>query len=53
LDSIKPGQDQTAWRTFQGYEAMNLLRKGQMQGVNKGDSLHQATFIAKLVGVAA
>ncbi len=29
-----------------------MIRKGQMQGVNKGDSLRQARFIAELFGVA-
>jgi hypothetical protein len=28
---------ETAWRTFQGDEMMNMLRKGQGQGVGKGD----------------
>jgi hypothetical protein len=27
---------ETAWRTLQGDEAMNMLTKGQVQGVNKG-----------------
>ena len=42
----------TAWRTLQGYEAMNMLRKGQIRGVEKKDSMKQATFIAILFGVA-
>jgi hypothetical protein len=36
----------------QGYEAMHMLRKGQMQEVNKGNSSGQAAFIARLFGVA-
>ena len=51
----KPGMGffsfETASRTLQGYEAMNMIRKGQVQGVNKGESLSQATFIAGLFGV--
>jgi IS6 family transposase len=43
---------ETAWRTLQGYEAMNMLRKGQMDGVEKGDSMKQVTFISSLFGVA-
>jgi transposase, IS6 family len=35
-----------AEKTLQGYEVMNMLRKGQMQGGNKGDSLRQARFVA-------
>jgi transposase-like protein len=53
---VKPGRGffsfETAWRTLQGYEVINMMRKGQMQGVRKGDSLRQAAFIAALFGVA-
>ena len=35
---VKPGMGffsfSTAWQTLHGYEAMNMIRKGQMQGVN-------------------
>ena len=38
---VKPGLGffsiETAGRTLQGYEVMNMLRKGQILGVNKGD----------------
>jgi transposase, IS6 family len=43
---------ETAWRTLQGYETMNMIRKGQMQGGQKRDSSRQAAFIAELFGVA-
>jgi IS6 family transposase len=43
---------ETAWRTLQGYEAMNMLRKGQIHGVEKGDSTKQVAFIASLFEVA-
>ncbi len=53
----KPGMGffsfESAWRTLQGYEMMNMIWKGQMRGVNKGDSPGQAAFIARLFGVAA
>jgi IS6 family transposase len=53
---VKPGMGffsfETAWRTLRGYEVINMMRKGQMQGVSKGDSLRQAAFIAELFGVA-
>jgi len=53
---VKPGMGffslETAWRTLQGYEVMNTMRKGQMQGVNKGDIPGQIAFIASLFGVA-
>ncbi len=42
---------ETAWRTLQGYEAMNMLRKGQICGIEKGNGMKQATFIASLFGV--
>jgi IS6 family transposase len=44
---------ETAWRTLQGFEIMNMLCKGQLQGVDKGDVRGQVTLIAKLFGVAA
>ena len=54
---VKPGMGffslETAGRTLQGYEVMNMIRKGQVRGVGKGDSKDQVTFIARLFGVAA
>ena len=44
---------ETAGRTLQGYEVMHMIRKGQMQGVGKGDIPGQVTFIARRFGVAA
>ncbi|TMC34644.1 MAG: IS6 family transposase, partial [Chloroflexi bacterium] len=41
------------WNTLQGYESMNMIRKGQMRGVEKGDITGQVAFIASLFGVAA
>ena len=43
---------ETAWRTLQGYEMMNMLRKGQIRGVEKRDSMKQVVFIASLFGMA-
>ncbi len=42
----------TAWSTLQGYETINMLRKGQIGGVDKRESMKQVTFIASLFGVA-
>ncbi len=54
---VKPGMGffslDTTGRTLQGYEAMHMVRKGQVKGVNKGDLAGQVTFIAGLFGVAA
>lgn len=43
----------TARRTLKGFEAMNMLRKGQVKGVTQGDGLGQAQFIAEIFGVFA
>jgi transposase, IS6 family len=43
----------TAQRTIQGYEAMHMLHKGQLEGVSKGDVLAQNRVINRLFGVAA
>ncbi len=54
---VKPGLGfftfYTAWQTLQGYEVMNMVRKGQMRGVNKGDILSQVAFITSLFGVVS
>ena len=54
---VKPGMGffsfESAWRTLQGYEVMNMMRKGQMRGVAKGDIMGQVAFTASLFGVAA
>jgi hypothetical protein len=41
---------ETAWNTLQGYECINMLRKGQMREVKKGDITGQISFIASLFG---
>ena len=43
----------TAWRTIQGYEAMHMIRKGQIQGAGKGNIQAQNQFIAGLFGLGA
>jgi transposase, IS6 family len=42
-----------AWRTIEGYEAMHLIRKGQIRWLPKGDVIGQRQFIHTLSGVAA
>ncbi len=53
---VEPGMGffsfETAGRTLQGYEVMNMIRKGQVRGVGKGDITGQVTFVARLFGVA-
>jgi len=43
----------TAQRTLRGYEAMNMIRKGEIQGIEKGDILGQVGFVSQIFGVAA
>jgi IS6 family transposase len=54
---VKPGLGfqsyPTAWRTLQGYEMMNMIRKGQVRGVDKGHIQAQNQFINDLFGLAA
>jgi hypothetical protein len=47
------GSFNTARRTLRGYEAMNMIRKGQIQGVEKGDILATVGFLCQIFGVAA
>ena len=54
---VKPGLGfksfQTARKTLGGYETMHMIRKGQIQGVEKTDAGGQAKFIESLFGIAA
>jgi transposase-like protein len=54
---VKPGLGffsfETMWNTLQGYECINMLRKGQMRGVEKGNITEQISFIASLFGLIA
>ena len=38
---------ETAWRTLRGYEAMNMLRKGHEDEVEKEDSMKQVFEISR------
>jgi len=42
-------QFQAAGRTIQGYEAMNIIRKGQIRWVSGDDVLRQIRFIKTLL----
>jgi hypothetical protein len=44
---------QAARRTIPGYEAIHMMRKGQVRGVNGTDVRRQNQFINKLFGLAA
>ena len=43
----------TAERTLQGVEAVNMLRKGQVKRLDRRDAISQAKFIESLFGIAA
>jgi IS6 family transposase len=47
------GAFSTAERTIQGYEAMHMLRKGQMEGIAKRDILAQNRVINHMFRLAA
>ena len=42
-----------AMRTIAGYEAMNMIRKGQVPWLAKGDIPGQVRFIEAVFGIAA
>jgi IS6 family transposase len=44
---------QTAERTLEGIEAINMIRKGQVKRLAGNDARGQATFVASLFGIAA
>ena len=43
----------TANRTIKGYEAVNMIRKGQIEGVERKDIRGQVGFVAGLFRIAA
>jgi transposase-like protein len=43
----------TAERTIQGVEAMNMMRKGQVKRLDRSDAMGQAKFVASLFQIAA
>ncbi len=47
------GSFNTARRTLRGYETINMIRKGQVKGVDKGDIQAQLEFVDQIFGVAA
>ena len=47
------GSFNTARRTLRGYEAMNMIRKGQIEGVEKGDIKAQVELVSQIFPVAA
>ena len=50
---LKTTSDSWRVRTLQGYEIMNMIRKGQIRRVEKGNIMSQIMFISSLFGVVA
>jgi len=46
------GSFQSAWRTLQGIETVNMIRKGRVKWLPKEDAVGQAIFISVLFGLA-
>jgi transposase-like protein len=47
------GSFRSAWRTLEGIETVNMIRKGRVRWVAKDDVRAQARFVANLFGIAA
>jgi IS6 family transposase len=47
------GSFASASRTLQGIEAVNMIRRGRVKWLAKGDAVGQALFIGQLFGLAA
>ena len=47
------GSFNSARKTIKGYEAMNMIRKGQIHNIEKGDVMGQISFINQIFGLAA
>src|SRR5215475_10559955 len=45
------GSFHSAWRTLEGIETVNMIRKGRVRWVAKGDVGAQSHFVAKLLAV--
>jgi transposase-like protein len=41
----------SARRTLSGIEAMNMIRKGQVKGIEQGDSVSQVRFVESILGI--
>ncbi len=43
----------SAIKTLRGIKAMNVIRKGQVNGIDRENSVSQTKFIEALFGIAA
>ena len=57
VDSTGPakgyGSFPTAWRTLEGIEAVNMIRKGRVRWVPRHEAVAAADFINELFDIAA
>ena len=47
------GTFRSAWRTLQGIEVVDMIRKVRVRWLAKGDAVGQAHFIGELFGLSA
>jgi transposase-like protein len=47
------GSFQSAWRTLEGIETMNMILKGRVRRVAKGNVVAEAQFIVTIFAIAA
>jgi transposase-like protein len=47
------GSCQSAWRTLEGIETLNMIRKGRVRWVEKYDVVAELRFITKPFAIAA
>ena len=47
------GSFQSAWRTLQGIETVDMIRKGRVRWLVRRDAVDQAHFIGELFGLSA
>jgi hypothetical protein len=53
MPSKGSGPSNDAWRTIQGYEVMQMIRKGQVQWLAKGAVAGQVLFIHQILALKA
>lgn len=46
------GSFQSAWRTLEGIETVNMIRKGRVRWVGKRDVVAELRFITRLFAIA-
>jgi hypothetical protein len=46
------GSFQSAWRTLQGIETVNMIQKGRVRWLANGDVVGQARLIGELFGLS-